>query len=370
MRALAYGALAAATFAVAAPAQQSVDTTRRAAPAMDGRLRTEIVLIRNLFGSIHAPDADSFRLGNQEVAAGATRQGTMAVARGDLAVRGRVTGDAIAVHGDVIVYPGGSVGGNAIAVDGRVRTIGGVVEGDVRSIRGITGGILARAAGRGPSGGPVSTWAALKIVLGWFAVLLIIGIGVLLFAEKNLDGVVGVLRLRFSRAFWIGVLAQLAAIPALLIVVLGLVISLIGILLIPFAVVAYVIGLAGLLTLGFLAVARFTGRAFFRGAGESRAVHLRSLFLGLVIYLGLWFLAAAFIWNPIVGSVLRAVALAGCWVALTFGLGAAILTRAGTRREGDQARKPRPADDLSWQTPTPVTGVVAARRPVVTAKEG
>ena len=370
MRALAYGALAAATFAVAAPAQQSVDTTRRAAPTMDGRLRTEILLIRSLFGSIHAPDADSFKLGNQEVPAGATKPGTMAVARGDLAVRGRVTGDAIAVHGDVIVYPGGSVGGNAIAVDGRVRTIGGVVEGDVRSIRGITGGILARAGGRGSSGEPPSTWAALKMVMGWFAVLMVIGIGVLLFAEKNLDGVVGVLRLKFSRAFWIGVLAQLAAIPALLIVVLGLVISLIGILLIPFAVVAYVIALAGLLTLGFLAVARFTGGAFFRGAADSRAVHLKSLFLGLVLYLGLWFVAGAFVWNPIAGSVLRAVAVAGCWVALTFGLGATILTRAGTRREGDRARKPRPADELSWQTPTPVTGVVAARRPVVATKEG
>jgi len=370
MRALTFGALATAVFAAAAPAQQSADTTHRTAPTMDGRLRTEIAIIRGLFGSIHAPEADSFRLGHQEVPTGTTRQGTMAVARGDLAVRGRIAGDAIAVHGDVIVYPGGSVGGNAIAVDGRVRTIGGVVDGDVRSIRGITGGILARAAGRGPSDQPLSTWAALKMVLGWFAVLVVIGIGVLLFAEKNLDGVVGALQQHFSRSFWIGVLAQLAAIPAILLLALGLFVSLIGILLIPFAVVAYVIALAGLLTLGFLAVARFTGRAFVGRAAPSRAVHLRSLVAGLVIYLGLWFLAAAFMWNPVAGSILRAVALAGSWVALTFGLGATILTRAGTYRDGDRARKPRPVDDLSWQTPTPVTGVVAARRPVVTTKQG
>jgi hypothetical protein len=155
----------------------------------------------------------------------------------------------------------------------------------------------------------------------------------------------------------------------LLLLLLGLVVSLIGILLIPFAIVAYVVALDGLLTLGFLAVARFTGRAFFRGSPDSRAVHLRSLFVGLVVYLGLWFLAATFAWNPIAGSVLRAVALAGSWVALTFGLGATILTRAGTRRDGDRGRRVRPPDDLSWQTPTPVTGVVAARRPVVTAKE-
>ena len=280
-----------------------------------------------------------------------------------------MTGDAIAVHGDVVVYPGGSVAGNAIAIDGRVRTVGGIVEGDVRSIRGITGGILARAGGRVGAEAPLSTWDALKIVLGWFAVLVVIGIGVLLFAEKNYDGVVAMLEAQFARSFWVGVLTQLAAIPVLLLVILGLVVSLIGILLIPFAVVAYVVALSGLCALGFLAVARFTGAAFFRGRGESRATHLRSVVVGLVVYLGLWLLAAAFIWSPVAGSVLRAVALAGSWVALTFGLGATILARAGTTRDGERARTARPVDDLSWQTPTPVTGVVAARRPVVTTKQ-
>jgi hypothetical protein len=153
----------------------------------------------------------------------------------------------------------------------------------------------------------------------------------------------------------------------LLLVLLGLAISLIGILLIPFAAVAYVMALAGLLTLGFLAVARFTGRAFFRGAPATRKVNLRSMLLGVAVYVGLWLLAALFIWNPVAGSILRAVALAGCWVALTIGLGATILTRAGTRREGEKPR-PQQASDLAWQTPTPVTGVVAARRPVVAVK--
>ena len=72
-------------------------------------------------------------------------------------------------------------------------------------------------------------------------------------------------------------------------------------------------------------------------------------------------------WSPVVGSVLRAVALAGCWVALTFGLGATILTRAV--RDARAIAPAASVDDLSWQTPTPVTGVVAARRPVVTAKK-
>ena len=174
----------------------------------------------------------------------------------------------------------------------------------------------------------------------------------------------------FSRSFWMGLLAQVAALPALLLVVTGLCLTLIGILLVPFAIVAFIIGLAGLVTLGFLAVSRFTGRAFFKSAPASRAVSLKSLFTGLAVYLGLWFLAAFFVWSPLAGSMLRTVALAGSWVAVTFGLGATILTRAGTKRKSDAKASARAADAYSWQTPTPVTGVVAARRPVAAVKEG
>ncbi|MGH7677340.1 MAG: hypothetical protein ACRENU_02660 [Gemmatimonadaceae bacterium] len=368
MRALIVGALAAAFVPAAAPAQQPADSARPPA-VMDGRLRAEIAVLRRLFRSVRAPEASEFLVGTQEVPAGTVRQGTVAVARGNLVVRGRVSGDAIALHGDVIVPPGGQVGGNAVAVDGRVRTAGGVIEGDVRSIRGIAGDIIATAGGRAGADEPVDTWGAIKMVIGWFAILFAIGIGVLLFAERNLNGVVEALEQQFARSFWIGVLAQMATIPALLLILVGLTVTLLGILLIPFAVVAYVVALCGLLTLGFIAVARFTGRAFFRSGGPPRVVNLRSLFLGLTIYLGFWFIAAAFVWSPVAGSVLRAVALAGSWVALTFGLGATILSRAGTRKSDEHERRPKPADELSWQTPTPVTGVVAARRPVATVKE-
>ena len=373
-RALIWGALAAVSFAAPAPAQQTaqqpVDTVRTAAPKLDGRLRAEIAVLSRLMRRIGLPAADSFAVGHQEVAAGTTRQGTVAVARGNLDVRGRIEGDAVALHGDVVIHPGGHVAGNVAAVDGRVRVAGGVVEGDIRSVAGVTGDLLSRAAGRATEREPLTTWGALRLVLAWFAILCAIGIGVLLFAERNLDGVVVALEREFSRSFWTGVLAQLAAIPVLLVSLLGLAVTLIGILLIPFAVVAYIIALCGLLMLGFLAVARFTGRAF---AGSrplpGRRLNLRALLIGITIYVGLWLLAAAFTWTPMAGAVLRAVALAGSWVALTLGLGATLITRAGTRRDGERQRAAAPAADMSWQTPTPVTGVVAARRPVVVTRE-
>src|SRR6185436_13315871 len=103
----------------------------------------------------------------------------------------------------------------------RVRPSGGVIEGDTRAIRGLTGNLL-RAAGHANAGGPPDTIASLKISLGWFAILFVIGVGVLLFAEKNLDGVVEALEQDFGRSFWMGVLSQVAAVPALLLVIIGL----------------------------------------------------------------------------------------------------------------------------------------------------
>ncbi len=337
-------------------------------PVMDGRLRAEIALLSTFVRGVSVPEASAFLLGNQAVDSGSA-MGPVSVARGNLVVKGRISGDALVLHGDIIVMPGGVITGNAVSVDGRVRPSGGVIEGDVRAIRGITGNLLAAAAGRAASERAPSTLASLKMALGWFAVLFMIGVGVLLFAEKNLDGVVLALEQDFSRSFWLGVVAQLGALPALLLVVVGLCLTIIGTLLVPFAIVAFIIGLAGLITLGFLAVSRFTGRAFFRSAAASRALSLKSLFAGLAIYMGLWFLAAVFVWSPLVGSLLRTVALAGSWVAITFGLGATIITRAGTRRQSDGKTRPKAADEYSWQTPTPVTGVVAARRPVATVKE-
>jgi hypothetical protein len=73
--------------------------------------------------------------------------------------------------------------------------------------------------------------------------------------------------------------------------------------------------------------------------------------------MGLWVLASAFAWAPIVETVLRGVAVAITWVATTAGLGAAILSRGGTRRSATTATLVA-VNDIPWQTPTPVTGVV------------
>lgn len=335
-----------------------------------GQIRREVAILRLMRLGDHVPPADSFIIGGRTVAPGETVRGVVAVARGPLEVRGRIDGNALALHGDIVIHPGGIIQGDAVAIGGHVRARGGVVEGDIRSVSGLLP-MPSRSRRQEPAGA-AATWQAMKVVLGWLAILLVIGIGVLVFAEPTLEPVVEALHQRFGRAFWYGLAAQLAAIPALLVILLGLALTVVGILLIPFAIVAYAVALAGVLTLGFLAVARFTGAAITGGArggrtAPVRGASLRALVVGLVPYLGLWLAAAAFTWSPLAGSILRAAALAVTWVAITLGLGAIIASRVTAWRP-QSAGASGGADPMVWQTPTPVTGVAAARRPVSTAR--
>lgn len=314
-------------------------------------------------GETYLPDADHFTYGSRSIAASTRVDGPVAVAHGNLDVYGTVDGDVVALDGDVRVHKGARVTGDAWAAAGRVIIDGGLVEGEKRAIS--TAGSPAPITPAAPLvRQPLGTWQAVKLVIGWFALLAIIGLGVMIFTEGNLDGVVIAVERGFSRSFWIGLAGQVVMLPALLVLVVGLGITVIGLLLIPFAIVAYVIAVAGLVTLGFLAVARLTGGALAsdRGTTSPRGVHLRALFLGLVVFLGIWMVAALFGWSPVVGAILRVVAIAITWVAATVGLGATITSRGGTVRPGVGSSAQSGADDFAWQTPTPVSGVAAATR--------
>lgn len=372
-------ALAASAYGVALRGQQTdtgaTSAPRRApqaAPTVTAEQRPEvrdrIASVRTDPNAIPLPPTSEITVGPRAVPAGTRVEGDVATAKGRLDVYGEVTGDAIAIDGDVVVHPGASVGGSAFSVGGRV--VGeGVVRGELRAIQGAVGAV--------PTGGTRATASdtghALKLAVGWLAVLIVVGLGVLVAASDYLDGVVDALEDGFSRALLAGLAGQLAILPVLLLAVVALAITVLGILLIPFAVVAYALAVAGLVTLGFLAVAQVTGRALRpvpRGAIISaRGAALRALVIGVTAYLLLWIVAAAFTWSPLVGGILRAVAFAVTWVAVTAGVGAALLSRAGTRRVEAPTRLVAPAepDDLSWMTPTPVTGVVAARRPTPAA---
>jgi hypothetical protein len=359
--ALAFGSLRALAQTTPSPATQAPVTRQDSA-----KLAQEIAEQRAA-GDKYLPDADIFTFGNRSIEAGTRVDGPIAVARGTLDVFGTVDGDVFTLGGDIRVHKGARVTGDAWAAAGRVVIEGGVVEGRKRAIAVARPTLpsLPRVSDK-----PLSTWDSVKLVGAWFALLTLIGIGVMVFAEGNLEGVVVALERGFARSFWLGLAGQVVLLPALFAVVLGLAITVLGLLLIPFAIVSYVIAAAGLVTLGFLAVARLTGGALAsdRGTTSQRGVHLRALIIGLVAYLGIWMVAALLAWHPLAGAILRAVAIAITWVAATVGLGATLASRAGTQRPGVGSGTKATTDEFAWQTPTPVSGVAAAtRKPKATA---
>jgi hypothetical protein len=303
------------------------------------------------------PEAEQFTSGNRTIPAGTSVSAPVGVFDGSLDVYGTINGATMVVDGNLRIHPGATINGDAITVRGRITNQGGVVIGQTRSL-----GTFATGAQRTPPPPRTTMWA-LKLTLGWFAVLVIIGVGVMIFAEANLDGVVLALERGIGRSFGAGLLGQLLALPVLAALCVGLALTILGILLIPFAIVAYTIAVAGLVTLGFLAVARMSGSPLVRAADVTpRGVHLRAMFIGLIGYFALWAVAAAFTWQPIAGAALRMIAIVVTWVAATAGLGATLLSRAGTQRPGRRKGAAPVADDYSWQTPTPVSGVAAGSR--------
>ena len=306
--------------------------------------------------------SDTIRFGGRTIEAGDTVAGPVVVTAGDLRVRGVIRGTAVTIAGDILVEDGGAITGDAIAVLGGVTLQQGTV-----------GGTAGKYAVSFPWQDDVEAAAtptrrdtsdAMRLSLGWLVVVLLIGIGVLVFAGAYLDGVTDVLEQSFGRSFLVGIAGELGVIPVIVLICAGLAVTVVGILLIPFAVVAYVVAVAGFLTLGFLSVARLAGGSIGGTRGEARGRALRGLILGIIMFMGAWVLAAAFHWSPAISGVLRMIALALTWVAATAGFGAAILSRGGTHR--DAAKKPQVDESAAWQTPTPITGVAAARRPVKT----
>lgn len=322
--------------------------------------------IRRDLQQIELPAGDSITQGPRSIAQGTRVAGPVAAWGGDLEILGTVDGDAVAIDGSVIIGDSGRVNGDVLSVRGQTR-VAGVVTGAVMRLEGNLGPATAAPTVARVTG----PWRPLGVTLGTLGILLVLGIGVLIFAGSRLDGVVEVLERRLSRSLLVGIAAELALLPVLLLVCVALALTLLGLLLIPFAIVAYALAAAGTLILGFLAVAVVVGGAIARRRGSraltARATSLRALMIGVFTLLALWIVAAGFAWSPLAAAILRLVAAAVTWVAVTAGFGAVILSRVGARRVETRAEPEVVLDELSWQTPTPVSGVAAARRPTPVA---
>ena len=262
------------------------------------------------------------RLGDFSIGSTESMPGHLLVVQGTADVYGKLLGNLVTVEGDVVLHPGGVVSGDLL-------TFG---------------------------------------VVGVFLTLGALGFGLVMFGRPSLEVVSDTVSHSFGRAFATGLLGQLLLLPTFGMLVVGLILSVVGIVLLPFAVVVYVllvvIGAVG----GYLAVAHAMGETYTRrrlalGVMIGSPNSYRYLLVGLGGLAAFWLAWSVFGWVPIAGDLIRGAAILVTWLLATAGFGAALLSRAGLRENFAGRLIPPEAltDEYLWATPQ--FGVSAAKRP-------
>jgi hypothetical protein len=167
--------------------------------------------------------------------------------------------------------------------------------------------------------------------------LTFMGFGMLFFAPKQLETVADTVWNRFWRSFLAGAFAQPLILPVFAMMIVGLALTVVGILVIPFAIAAFVVALALAVAGGYIAVARTVGEIYVRrkasrgGAEAGTWVSLRYIAYGLTALLAIWLPVVLFGWIPVVGTIATVTAVLITWILATAGFGATILSRGGMR---------------------------------------
>jgi len=344
----------------------SVDLSDLSQPtAVEDRLRSALKPGGELRLTIPGGTA---RRGDYSVGSEESLSGHLLVVDGNADVYGTLRGNLVTVRGDVVVHPGGVVAGDILTLGGEVRDRGGEIGGEVRTLRSAS---MLSPATKAESEKLTPVQSVLRRVagvLGVFLTLSVLGFGLVMFGRQNLEVVSDTVSHSFGRAFVTGLLGQILLLPTFGMLVVGLILSVAGILLLPFAIAVFamlvVVGVVG----GYLAVAHAMGETYTRrrmalGVVIGSPNSYRYLLVGLVAMASLWAAWALFGWVPVAGSIVWGAAFFITWLLGTAGFGAALLSRAGIKENFSGRLFPPEAltDEYLWATPQ--FGVPAGRRP-------
>jgi hypothetical protein len=276
-------------------------------------------------------------LGDITVAKDEQVNGAVVAVGGSVKVDGRVRDDVVAVGGSVKLGPHAEVLGDVTSVGGTIeRDPGAVVSGRLNEVAFSTPNIRIRPrwnfhlipwydTGAWPAFRLLGTAVRMALV-GLLAALIV------LIAPRGVRRVEHVVTTEPWKAAAVGLLAELFFIPALVLAVVALAISIIGIpllVLVPFAVLAFFVALL----LGFAGAACSLAGVVWRRASASGASLLTMLGVGLVVVWSLTLLGRVIglAGGPFVAAavVLIFVGVLVEFAVWTVGLGGALLTRFG-----------------------------------------
>lgn len=269
--------------------------------------------------------------------------GDVLVVGGNLRVRGEVRGDAVVVGGNLTLAETGRIHGDVVVAGGRFRDQGGVVMGEMRTMSQVRGVAAVERESRSESrsspfgrigrgfAGIVST-LALTLVLGAVGSLLIF------YGFRYLETVSDTLRASTMRSAGVGLAAAFLIVPAFVVLIVALAVSIVGIPLLLVAVPLYPLAVVGATAFGLLAAAYAIGERTSEKRGLYDLRH-RNAYSYLATGLGVLFvpvlighLVGMTPFLGWVGSLVQFFAYVAIWAVATVGLGAVVLSRAGTRR--------------------------------------
>ena len=298
--------------------------------------------------------------GDHVVADGEVIDGDMIVVDGDLTVHGEIRGNAVVTGGDLLMEDGGRVMGDAVVTDGELLNHGGRILGEMRTLAVNPEHVVVMPSAPMPPPQAVRvrhpSWfddigegiAGVMSTLAFALVLAGIGAALVFYGLPYLRRVSDTARLHTGRSAAVGLAASFLVIPAFILLVVALAISIIGIPVLLVAIPLYPLAVVAAFGFGLLAVAHVIGEYtaekrggfdfryrnayayVFFGIGLLLAPSLAGHLIGMVGFLG---------WVGVLLQVLGGLIL---WAAATLGLGAVILTRAGTR----EAYVPRAYDPV------------------------
>ena len=196
-------------------------------------------------------------------------------------------------------------------------------------------------------------------LFGTLVALASLGFGALFFVPHRLEIVADTVRRSPIRSFVAGLFAQPLLLPALVTLIIGLVLTIVGVLVVPVAIIAFVLAVAAALVGGYLAVARVVGEIYARrrvqnGGYTAGWSTFRYMVYGLVGLLMIWAPGVLMRSIPVAGDILLITALVFTWAMATTGFGATILSKAGGGwKFGPPPARPEISSEYLWSSAVP-----------------
>jgi hypothetical protein len=263
------------------------------------------------------------------LAEGETANEPVVVIGGSAQIDGRVDDDVVVVGGGLHLGPKAIVEGNAVSVGGKVTLDPGA------SVRGSIDEAVVPWSGItfGPGWSGDTWWRGLSFWGSVFRLTLTLVVAV--FLTLAAPGWIGNISDRSAGASILtGLAAEVLFVPALVILVVALIVSIIGIPLLA-TIPVLLAGFALVWVAGFTGVAVRIGRAL-RGGGTMTQPSVMDFLVGYAIIIGVTVIAQVMAyglgWISFATWPMRSAGLLVEYVAWTIGLGAAITTMFTTRR--------------------------------------